>query len=101
MSEHVLLSLVVSPMIEDAIVDFLLAHEAVDGFTSYPVNGHGVSAHAMTPAEQVSGRQRQVEFKTYLGRDEVDGLMEGLKEDFSGSGIHYWVVPIVAVGRID
>lgn len=97
----VLLSLVVSPMIEDAMVDQLLEHEAVSGFTSYPINGHGASIHSLTPAEQVSGRQRQILFQTYLVSDQVDGVIKQLKEEFSGSGIHYWVVPLLDSGRIE
>lgn len=101
MSEHVLLSMVVSPLIEDALVDELLEHEAVDGFTSYPINGHGASIHSLSPAEQVSGRQRQILFQTYLPDNHVESLLNQLRNTFSGSGIHYWVMPLTTAGRIE
>lgn len=100
MAERVLVSLVVSPLIEDAMIDQLLEYEAVSGFTSFPVNGHGISINSLTPAEQVTGRQRQILFQTYLPSDEVDALITRLKTAFSGSGIHYWVLPLVDAGRI-
>jgi len=100
MPEKVLLSLVVSPMVEDAVVDLLLENEAVSGFTSYAINGHGVSIHSLSPAEQVSGRQRQILFQTYLPSEQLDGLITQLSSTFSGSGIHYWVVPLLDSGRI-
>ena len=101
MSNQVLLSLVVSPMVEDAVIDLLLEHGGVSGFTSYPINGHGASIHSLSPAEQVSGRQRQILFQTYLQSVQMDNLIASLKQTFSGSGIHYWVVPLHAAGRIE
>jgi len=99
-NENVLLSLVVSPMVEDAVIDLLLEHEGVTGFTSFPINGHGASIHSLSLAEQVSGRQRQILFQTYLKSNKMDNLIASLKQTFSGSGIHYWVVPLLTSGRI-
>lgn len=101
MSDKVLLSLVVSPLIEDAVVDQFLEHDAVSGFTSYPINGHGASIHSLSPAEQVSGRQRQILFQTYMTQPEVEALLSQLQDTFSGSGIHYWVTPLITAGRIE
>lgn len=101
MSDQVLLSLVVAPMVEDALVDLLLEQNGVSGFTSFPINGHGASIHALTPAEQVSGRQRQILFQTYLDRSQKDRLLETIRQAFAGSGIHFWVVPLAEAGRID
>ena len=101
MSDKVLLSLIISPQIEDAVVDFLLEHEAINGFTSYAINGHGVSVYSLTPAEQVSGYQQQIEFKSYLDIQQVSGLLEAIKSSFGDTGIHYWVIPIIEAGRIE
>lgn len=101
MSDKVLLSLVVSPLIEDAVVDLLLEHDTVSGFTSYPINGHGASIHSLSPAEQVSGRQRQILFQSYVTQAAVEALLSQLQTTFSGSGIHYWITPLMAAGRIE
>jgi len=96
-----LLSLIVVPDIEDVIVDWLLERDEVGGFTSYPVNGHGASVHAMSVAEQVAGRRRQVLFQTHLPQSQAERLVAELKRDFAGSGMHYWIVPLGACGHLE
>ena len=98
--DKVLVSLVVSPLIKDAMVDQLLTAEVVSGFSSYPINGHGTSLASLTPAEQVTGQQRQIMFQIHLAQDHVDPLLSQLTTAFSGSGIHYWVMPVQDAGHI-
>ena len=88
-------------MIEDAMVDLLLESDSISGFTSFPIYGHGASIHSLSPAEQVSGRQQQILFQTYLQDVYVDEVITQLKQAFAGSGIHYWIVPLQAAGRIE
>ncbi len=95
-----LLSLVVAPEIEDTIVDWLMQRQEVGGFSSYPVNGHGSSIHAMTSLEQVAGRQRKILFKIGLPEASVKTLLESLWEDFRGADLHYWQVPLLAHGNL-
>ena len=101
MESQTLLSLVVAPDIEDVIVDWLLERDEVSGFTSFPINGHGASLHAMSLAEQVAGRRRQILFQTHLSRVEAEILLGDLKHDFAGSGMHYWLLPLAAGGHLD
>ena len=96
-----LLSLVVSPAIEDAMVDWLLERPEVSGFTSFPIHGHGASPRSMTLAEQVAGRRRQVLFQTHLPQAQAEALIPGLKQAFAGSGMHYWLLPLAAAGHLD
>jgi len=100
MTEEVLLSVVVSPAIEDAMVDWLLDREAVAGFTSSAISGHGSSVHSLDLAEQVRGHQRRMLFQTHLDRSVATQLVEELRRDFAGSGIHYWLVPVLAAGHL-
>ncbi len=99
-ANNVLLSLVVPPLLEDTLVDLLLEHNTVNGFTSHPINGHGISLHSLTPAEKVSGRQRQILFQTYLASEYCDELITNLNSHLPDSGIHYWVTPVIKAGRI-
>jgi len=101
MTENCLLNLVVSPEVEDTVTDWLLAHGAVGGFSSHPISGHGSSEHSMTLAEQVAGRRRQVLFQMHLPCAEAQNLLEGIKTDFHGSGMHYWLLPILESGHVD
>jgi hypothetical protein len=101
MEATVLLSLVISPDVEDAIVDWLLEQEQISGFTSLQVSGHGTSPHSMSVAEQVVGRRRQVMFQTYMVEVDAITLIKGLEESFAGSGMHYWLTPVITSGHLE
>lgn len=101
METQVLLSLVISPDVEDAVVDWLLEQSQISGFTSLPVSGHGTSPHSMSLAEQVAGRRRQVMFQTYLEESASVALIKGLEEQFAGSGMHYWTTPVITSGHLE
>jgi len=36
----------------------------------------------------------------YIPEQKLNGLIAALKRDFSGSGIHYWVMPVLDSGYI-
>ncbi|MGD2118878.1 MAG: DUF3240 family protein [Chromatiales bacterium] len=101
MTENCLLNLVVSPEVEDSVTDWLLAHTATSGFSSHPIDGHGSSEHSMTLAEQVAGRRRQVLFQLHLSCEDAHSLLGAIKADFRGSGMHYWLLPILESGHVD
>lgn len=99
--DQCLLSLVVTPSIESAVIDWLLERNDITGFTSMQVSGHGVSAHSLTAAEQVAGRQKQVMFQLHLPESVARELLQSIREVFSGSGMHYWLSPVLSAGHID
>jgi len=101
MNELCLLNLVVTPQVADAVTDWLLEHEAISGFTSLAIAGHGSSAHAMSLAEQVAGKRHQVLFQLHLPLAEARDLLPALKTDFGGSGLHYWLLPVLESGHLD
>jgi hypothetical protein len=101
METQVLLSLVISPEVEDALVDWLLEQEQISGFTSLQVSGHGASPHSMSPAEQVAGRRNEVMFQSYLPELDAVALIKALEETFAGSGMHYWLTPVITSGHLE
>lgn len=101
MSKNCLLNLVVSPAVEDMVTDWLLTRESVSGFSTYPISGHGSSEHAMSLAEQVAGKRRQVLFQLLLSQTLADALIEQIQRDFRGSGMHYWLVPVLESGHLE
>lgn len=101
MNEHCLLNLVVTPEVEDSVTDWLLERDGVSGFSSHPIAGHGSSEHAMTLAEQVAGRRRQVLFQVHLTRDAATALLAAIRQEFHGSGMHYWLLPLLDSGHLD
>ncbi len=99
-TEEYLVTINVPPLLEEAVVDCLLAIESADGFSSLPVSAHGSDHQTLSLAEQVAGRQKQVRFQMYLPENQLEVLIERLKQEFSGAGIHYWVMPVLQSGSI-
>ncbi len=100
-AQETLLSIIVSPAIEDGLIDWLLAAEDVTGFTRFPVSGHGSSAHSsMSPAEQVAGSRRKTLFQTHLPQPQALRLIKKLEQDFGNCGVHYWLTPLLAGGHL-
>ncbi len=96
-----LLSIVISPAIEDTIVDWLLDRNEISGFTSSPIYGHGSSAHSLSIQEQVAGRKKQVLFQIHMPSAQAQAVLKDLKQEFQGSGIHYWIMPLSDAGHLD
>lgn len=101
MSELCLLNLVVSPGAADSVTDWLFMNDTVPGFTSTPVFGHGSSEKSMTLAEQVAGHQKKILFQIRLSSSEAYGILASIKQDFRGSGMHYWLLPVLDSGHLD
>ena len=99
MNELCLLVLIAPPQIEEHLVDFLLGQETFSGFSLHRIDGspaHG----ALSLAEQVTGRRRQVMFQVHAPRNDAQALVQQLGETFRGAGLHYWIAPLVEAGPI-
>lgn len=99
-TKEYLVTLNVPPSLEESIVDCLLTLESEHGFCSFPVNSHDHKNEGLSLAEQVSGRQKKIRFQMYLPEDGLAQLLEQLRAEFSGSGINYWVLPVIENGVI-
>ncbi|WP_022959025.1 DUF3240 family protein [Spongiibacter tropicus] len=98
MSTQQRLILTVPPSLEDELVDYLLSLESVTGFTSYPVRGHGENRQ-LSIAEQVTGRQKRVQFELILNAGQVSTVLDGLRDNV-GSDIFYWYQDVSGSGRL-
>lgn len=98
--QEYLVTINVPPILEEAVVDCLLAIESADGFSSLKVNAHTDKHDNLSLAEQVAGRQEQIRFQMYVPEQQLKVLIEQLKQDFSDSGIHYWVLPVLESGYV-
>lgn len=94
------ITLNVAPAFEERVVDWLLARDGTPGFTSYAAHGHGARHDELSVAEQVSGRQRRVEFRVELPRRELDAFVAALVEDFAGIDLYYFVTPVEQSGHL-
>ena len=99
-SNEYLVTLNVPPSLEEAVVDSLLLLETEHGFSSFPVNAHHHVNKGLSLSEQVTGRQKRIRFQLYVSVEKLPDLVVKLREDFAGSGIQYWVLPVVENGVI-
>lgn len=99
-TEQFLVTINISTALEEAMVDCLLTFESAQGFSSFPVNAHDHRNQGLSVSEQVTGRQRKMRFQMFIDRDHLPALLDKLKSDFSGSGLHYWIMPVLEHNEI-
>ena len=99
-SKEFLVTLNVPTGLEEVIVDCLLTFESEHGFSSFPVYAHDHRNEGLSLAEQVSGRQKRLRFQMYVEEEVLSALLARLREEFSGAGIRYWVMPVIDNGLI-
>jgi len=95
-----LLVLSIPPALSDSLVDWLLKNENATGFTSSTAWGHSSDTRNYNITEQVTGRQKRVQFQLVGKTDAIQDLISHLKTDFHGTGVHYWIVPILDEGDL-
>lgn len=98
--DQCLLMIFAAPSVEETIVDWLLEHKEIEGFSSAEAFGHGVRPTGMSLLEQVTGRQRRIEFLIHTSRETAQHLVGDLRENFTGVGLHYFMVPVIEAGRL-
>jgi hypothetical protein len=98
--DELLVILNVAPDMEEPVVDWLLAREDGAGFTSFPVFGHSTCHDDLSPAEQVSGRQRRQQFQIQIRQDVVELFLSDASRDLGSAGVHFWVLPLFAGGQL-
>ena len=95
-----LVTLNIPPSLEEMLVDQLLLLESEHGFSSFQVYAHHHDNKGLSLAEQVTGRQKRTRFQMYIPEHELSSLLALLRRDFKGSGIQYWVMPVIDSGVI-
>ncbi|HDP88804.1 MAG TPA: DUF3240 domain-containing protein [Thioalkalivibrio sp.] len=95
-----LLILVADPENEETVVDWLLAQDAIGGFTGHRGFGHSTEHGRFSLAEQVTGRQDRVLFHVESDAATAARLLDGLRAELPGLGIRYWLIPLAGAGRI-
>ncbi len=100
MNPQVLVTLTVPPSIEESVVDWLLQFDDHAGFTSHKANGHSSRLEGLNLAEQVAGSKEQIRFQMHIASTDLPRFMDTLRKDFIDAGLHYWVTPLIEVGRI-
>ena len=99
MSQH-LLTIITLPSMQDVMIDWLLEQDSLSGFITTEIYGHGARHTGMSLLEQVTGRQKRTQFTAHAEESVIQSLLEKLKLDFAGSGLHYMVTPLVEAGEL-
>jgi hypothetical protein len=98
--ERVAITLNVAPTFEERVVDWLLERDGASGFTSYAAYGHGARQGELSVAEQVSGRQRRIEFRIELPRGSLESFTAALATSFAGTDLYFFVSPLLRSGHL-
>lgn len=88
------------PALEETLVDWLLEQDQLTGFSTTEAYGHGSRQDGMSLQEQVSGRQKRIQFTLHAEKKVITHLIEQLKTEFSGTKLHYIKMPLSACGSI-
>jgi Protein of unknown function (DUF3240) len=103
MSQHVYdlvaVSINVPPVLEESIVDWLLARAGGHGFTAYAAHGHGAAHEHLTIAEQVRGRQRRMEFRVVLPGTALEDFVADLEREFAATDLYFHALPVLVAGH--
>ncbi len=99
-AEEYLLVLNAPPALGDTIADWLLQDDTCQGFTSMPVNGYSRNTAHYSLAEQVTGREKRVAFQIQGEADTLRSILEGIREQFGGTHLHYWILPVIEAGTV-
>ena len=93
-----LVMLFATPALEESLVDWLLENESISGFSTTESYGHGQRASSMSLFEQVTGRQRRIQFLIETDQSLASLLLQSLKLSFPG--LHFMVIPVLSAGRL-
>ncbi len=93
LSAQGLLIMVASPNLEEMLVDVLLEMPEISGFTSSEVSGHGAHGAALSLMEQVTGRQKRIQFMVYGLFEDLQKITASLKMQFEQADIRYILIP--------
>lgn len=92
------LTLLCPPALEEKLLDMLLMAPEITVFTSTPTAAHGPVAGNLSPAEQVLGRAIATQVQVLLAVEDKDVLLNTIQQQFAGTGMRYWLAPILEQG---
>ena len=93
------LTLICPPLLEERLLDVLLANASSETFTSTPTYSHGSRQQRLSATEQVMGRSRAMQISVLLSAQGLGPLRELLQRDFAGTGVRYWATPLAFHGE--
>lgn len=97
----VLLSLTLAEDITQEVEDLLLSRpDLVHGFTVSRAEGHGSGVSLIAAGELVSGHAPRTQIRMIGDEAAMRGVLAMLKGELPGANLYYWLVPVIAAGRL-
>lgn len=93
------LTLICSRDLEEKLLDMLLIDSAVTLFTSAATAAHGASVNRLSATEQVLGRALATQIQVIFTAENQEALLGRLRQQFAGTGLRYWISPILEHGE--
>lgn len=94
------LTLLCPNTLEEKLLDALLMSPEIAVFTSAKTAAHGLATDRLTAAEQVLGRALMVQVQVLLTHENRDAVLAAIRQQVAGTGLHYWITPIIEAGEI-
>ena len=94
------MTLLCPPEVEEKLLDLLLMSSNVAVFTSTATAAHGLAHEHLDQMEQVLGRAHATQVQVIIGGADKTLLIDALRLQFSGTGLRYWVTPVLEAGEV-
>lgn len=96
-----LLSLVAPDDVAQHIEDLLLSRpDAVRGFTTHRVDGHGTLVQLVDAADLVAGHTPRTLIQVAGPEAEMRAVLGFVKTALPLANIYYWLVPVYSMGKL-
>lgn len=99
-TERQLITIIVTPNIEDTVVDWLLEKPGIERFVSYQVKSYNKDHSDYSPIERVTGWKRKTALRVLFPTEQMPAVIAELKAKFANSGIYYRITPFLEEGII-
>ncbi|MGD9969627.1 MAG: DUF3240 family protein [Sulfuricurvum sp.] len=96
--ERQLITIIVTPDIEESVVDWLLEHPEIKRFVSYQVKSYNKDYSDYTTLEKVTGWKRKTALRVLFPTEEMPNVIAQMKAKFANSGIYYRITPFLDEG---
>ena len=87
--------------VEEKLLDVLLGPMGDKGFTSVSAFSHGPARGRLSSLEQVMGRSATVQVQVLVTEEQMNDLLQRLRNEFHGTGLRYWASPVAVEGEIE
>jgi len=93
------LTILCPPAFAEQVLDTLLTMPEISIFTSNAASVHGLQHSALSPTEQVLGMARMTQIAALLSHANQDPILTRLRSELSGTGLTYWLSPVIEAGE--